>query len=146
MSNLSWTTVEDAVVTALKTQLGPEVKTVMSYQGDWRTDLRQETWRLPAALVMLRCSRSDQVGLSSFDLTFDLEVLVVVRQLRSEAAGRREAGGAYDLLAGMREALWHQDLGLDVTPLALVREEPLLNDGEFTVYTAHYRTAFVQDR
>lgn len=146
MSSLSWITVEDAVVAALESQLRPAVKTVMSYQGNWRTDLRQETWRLPAALVMLRRSRSDQVGLSSYDLTLDFEVLVVVRQLRGEAAGRRETGGAYDLLAGVREALWHQDLGLDVTPLALVREEPLLNDGEFTVYAAHYRTALVQDR
>ena len=111
MSSLSWITVEDAVVAALESQLRPAVKTVLSYQGNWRTDLRQETWRLPAALVMLRRSRSDQVGLSSYDLTLDFEVL-----------------------------------GLEVTPLALVREEPLLNDGEFTVYAAHYRTALVQDR
>jgi phage gp37-like protein len=146
MSSFSWTTVEDAVVTALKTQLGPEVRTVMSYQGDWRTDLQQEAWRLPATLVMLKSSRADQIGVSSYDLILDLEVLVLVRQLRGEAAGRREAGGAYDLLAKVREALWHQDLGLDVTPFALIQEEPLLNDEEFTVYTAQYRTATVQDR
>jgi len=42
--------------------------------------------------------------------------------------------------------LWHQDLGLEVTPLALVREEPLLTDGEFTVYAAHFRTTAVLDR
>lgn len=145
MSGYSWNTLEDTVVAALEDRLAPEVRTVRSYQGDWRTDLRQETWRLPAALVMLTGSRSEQVGLSSFDLTMDIQVLVVVRHLRGEEAGRREPGGAYDLLAGVREALWHQDLGLDLTPLALVREEPLLTDEEFTVYAAQYRTTAVQD-
>jgi len=146
MSDVFWHTLEDTVVAALETGLGPEVKTVRSYQGDWRTDLRQETWRLPAALVLLTGSRSEQVGSSSFDLTQDLQVLVVVRHLRGEEAGRRESGGAYELLAGVRESLWHQDLGLDLTPLALVREEPLLSDEEFTVYAAHYRTTAVLDR
>jgi phage gp37-like protein len=146
MSGVFWNTLEDTVVAALEDRLGSEVKTVRSYQGNWRTDLRQETWRLPAALVMLTGSRSEQVGIASFDLTLDLQVLVVVRHLRGEEAGRRETGGAYDLLAGVREALWHQDLGLGLTPFALVREEPLLTDGEFTVYAAHYRTTAVQDR
>ncbi len=146
MGLVSWTTVEDTVVKALQDRLGPQVQNVRSYQGDWRTDLRQETWRLPAALVMLTGSRSEQVGLSSFDLTLELKVLLVVRHLRGEEAGRRESGGAYDLMAAVREALWHQDLGLDVTPFALVREEPLLTDGEFTVYAAQYRATAVQDR
>jgi phage gp37-like protein len=146
MSGVSWTLVEDAVVAALQDRLGQQVNTIRSYQGNWRTDLRQETWRLPATLVMLTGSRTEQVGLTSFDLTLDLEVLVVVRQLRGEEAGRREAGGVYDLLLGVQDALWQQDLGLDLQPFALLREEPLLNDGEFTVYAAHYRTAAVQDR
>ncbi len=146
MSGVVWNSLEDAVVAALTAGLGADVRTVRSYQGDWRADLRQETWRLPAALVMLTGSRSEQVGVSSFDLTLDLQVLVVVRHLRGEEAGRRETGGAYDLLAGIRQALWHQDLGLDVTPLALIREEPLLTDGEFTVYAAQYRTTAVLDR
>lgn len=146
MSGVSWTTVEDKVVAALQDRLGEQVKTIRSYQGNWRTDLRQETWRLPAALVMLTGSHSEQVGVASFDLTLDLQVLVVVRHLRGEEAGRREPGGAYDLLLGVQDALWHQDLGLEMQPFALVREEPLLTDGEFAVYAARYRTATVQDR
>lgn len=146
MSNLSWTAVDDAVVAALKEQLGEAVKTVASYQGNWRQDLREKAWRLPAALVQLNASRTEQVGLGTFDVTLDLRVLVVVRHLRGEAAGRREAGGAYELLEGVREALWHRDLGLALSPLALLREEPLFSNGEFSVYAAHYRTTAVQDR
>ena len=146
MSGISWSTVEDAVVGALQDRLGEQDKTIQSYQGNWRTDIREKPWRMPAVLVMLTSSRSEQVGVSSFDLTLDLQVLVVVRQLRGEEAGRREAGGAYDLLLGVQDALWQQDLGLEIVPFALVREEPLLADGEFTVYAAQYRTAAVQDR
>ena len=146
MSGVSWTLVEDAVVAALRDRLGEQVKTIRSYQGNWRTDLRQETWRLPAALVMLTGSTSSQVGVASFDLTLDFQILLVVRSLRGEEVGRRGEGGAYDLLLGVQDALWQQDLGLDLLPFALVGEEPLLTDGEFTVYAAHYRTAAVQDR
>jgi hypothetical protein len=49
------------------------------------------------------------------------------------------------LLAGVRKALWHQDLGLELQPLNLIREEPLLSDQEFSVYAAHYGTSLVQD-
>jgi phage gp37-like protein len=138
--------VEDAVVAALGAGLGAAAKTIRSYQGNWRKSLREETWRLPAVLVSLSRSRVEQVSGCSFDLTLELQVLVVVRQLRGEAAGRREAGGAYELLEQVREALWHRDLNLEILPLALVREEPLLNDEEFTVYGAYYRTAAVQER
>jgi len=146
MSGISWTTVEDAVVAALQTRLGTQAGTIRSYQGDWKTDLGQASWRPPAVLVVLTGSRSDQVGLSSFDLTLDLQILVVVRHLRGEEAGRREPGGAYDLLLGVQEALWQQDLGLDLAPFTLVKETPLLADREFTVYAADYRTTAILDR
>ncbi|HEY9072501.1 MAG TPA: phage protein Gp37, partial [Desulfobaccales bacterium] len=129
----------------LQAQLGNQVNTLESYQGDWRADLQAVGWRLPAVLVMLAGTSSQAVALSSYDLTVDFTLLTVVRQLRGQEAGRRQGGGSYQLLAGIRQALWHQDLGLSILPLALVKEEPLLNDREFSVYAAHYRTGAVVD-
>ncbi len=145
MTDFDWITLEDAVITALTSQLRGQVGTLISYQGDWRADLQGEGWRLPAVLVRLAGTRSEAVGPRSYDLSLDVTLLVVVRQLRGEAAGRREVGGAYAILAGLRQALWHRDLGLKIQPLALVQEEPLLNNREFTVYEARYRTATVVD-
>lgn len=145
MIDLDWKTLEDAVLTALQARLGSLVNTLETYQGDWRADLQNEPWRLPAVLVMLSGARSETAALRSYDLTLDLTVLVVVRQLRGQAAGRRLEGGVYQLLAGSRQALWHQDLGLEILPLALVREEPLLNNREFSVYAAQYRTGAIVD-
>ncbi|MDI6853155.1 MAG: DUF1834 family protein [Deltaproteobacteria bacterium] len=145
MNELSWTAVEDLVLAALQAQLGDAVKTLKSYQGNWQEDLRREGWRLPAVLVGLEESRTEQVGPSSYDLTLNLRILVMVRSLRGEDAARRAPGGVYSLLAGIRQALWHQDWGQPMLPLALVGEEPLLNSQEHTVYAALYRTALVQD-
>ncbi|MGB8993633.1 MAG: phage protein Gp37 [Desulfobaccales bacterium] len=145
MVNDFWTTVEDAVVAALQAELDDRVKTLATYQGDWLADLKREDWRFPAVLVRLRQGRGEQVTLGSYDLKLELTVLVVVRQLRGEAAGRREAGGVYEILAGVRQTLWHQDLGLELQPLNLIREEPLLSNQEFSVYASHYGTAVVQD-
>jgi phage gp37-like protein len=145
MANDLWTTVEDALLTALKAELDEQVKTLATYQGDWVADLQREDWRFPAVLVQLRQSRGEQVTLGSYDLNLEFTVLVLVRHLRGEAAGRREADGIYQILAGVRKALWHQDLGLELQPLSLIREEPLLSSPEFSVYAAHYGTALVQD-
>jgi phage gp37-like protein len=142
---VSWTVLEDAVLAALGAQLGARVKTLETYQGDWLADLTRQAWRLPALLVMLKESRAEAVAPRSYDLILDFTVLVVVRELRGEAQGRREEDGAYGLLAGVRQALWHQDLGLNILPLALVREGPLLNTREFTVFAALYRTGEVRD-
>jgi len=140
-----WVAIEDAALAALEAEIGSQVQTLETYQGDWRADLEQQAWRLPAVLVDLAPGRGEQVGWGSYDLTLEIRALVVVRQLRGEAQGRRGAGGAYELLEGIRRAWWHQDLGLDLLPLALVEEEALLSGPEFTVYGALYRTRMVQD-
>jgi len=130
------------VLAALKAELDAQVKTLATYQGDWLTDLQWEDWRFPAVLVQFRQSRGEQVTFSSYDLSLEFTVLVVVR---GNTAKRREANGVYQIMAGVRKALWHQDLGLELQPLNLIREEPLLSNQEFAVYAAHYGTALVQD-
>jgi phage gp37-like protein len=144
MAGLTIKELEDGVLAALTVQLGDDVKSVRSFQGDWLEELRQGGMRLPAVLVMLKGSKAEQVGATSYDLTVEFQVLAMGRGLRGEAS-RREESGIYDLLAGIREALWHQDLGLMILPLALVKEEPLLNDQEYCVHGAQYRTVLVQD-
>lgn len=145
MTGYLWATVEDAVVAALQAELGSQVKTLTTYQGDWLTDLKRQGWRLPAVLVMLGRTRAAQVAAKSYDLSLNLTVLVAVRGLRGEAEARRGEGGVYQLLEGIRNALWHQDLGLTLLPFALMGEEELLSTEELVVYGARYYTVAVQD-
>jgi phage gp37-like protein len=142
MANDFWTTVEEAVLAALQGELDGQVKTLVTYQGDCLADLHREYWRFPAVLVQLRQSRGVQVTSASYDLSLAFTIFVITR---GNTAKRRESSGIYGILAGVRQALWHQDLGLDLQPLELIREEPLLNDQEFSVFAAQYETAMVQD-
>ena len=145
MTDYTWNSLEDAVLAALKARLGSRVKTLETYQGDYLADLQRQAWRLPAVLVLLRQSRADQVTARSYEVQLDFTVVVAARQLRGEAAGRRGGGGVYEILEGVRQALWHQDLGLDILPFSPVKEEPWLTTGEFIVYAAHYHTRALRD-
>ncbi|MEJ2671223.1 MAG: DUF1834 family protein [Deltaproteobacteria bacterium] len=142
MANDIWTTVEEAVLGALEGELEGQVKTLVSYQGDYLADLTREYWRLPAVLVQLRQSQGEQVTMRSYDLTLEFTILVVDR---GGFPKQRAANGVYPILAGVRKALWHQDLGLDMQPLDLIKEESLLSNQEFSVYAANYGTTMVQD-
>ncbi len=145
MSNYTWGEVEDAVLAALAVQIGHEVGTLRTYQGNWQEDLRRQAWRLPAVLVIVRGGTATQVTKSSYDLKVEILILVADRQWRGEEAARREEGGVYHLLAEIRAALWHKDLGLEILPLQLRREEPLLASKELVVMGAQYHTAMVLD-
>jgi phage gp37-like protein len=145
MADLTWSVVEEALLTALQAELGSLVQTVASYQGNWLQDLQHQARRLPAVLVSLRQTRGEQVAVRSSDLILDFIVLVAVRPLRGEAEVRVQEGGVYQILEGVRRALWHQDLGLEITPFSLEKEEPWHTTRELAVYGAEYRTSLVKN-
>jgi phage gp37-like protein len=143
MAGYSWSEIEDAVVAALRPVLAERVKTLRAYQGDWREDLRQESWRLPAVLVRLGGARAVAVGPCAYEVSLELTVLVLTRDLRP-AEGRRGEEGTYALGALVREALWHQDLGRELVPLALVEERPLSGPPEYEVQSLTFRTGWLE--
>jgi len=145
MADLTWSVVEEALLAALEAELGDRVQTVASYQGKWLEDLQSRAWRLPAVLVMLGQSRGEQVSMRSCDLILDFIVLVALRPLRGEASARLQEGGIYQILEGVRRALWRQDLGLEIVPFSLEREETWLTTRELAVYGAQYRTSLVRN-
>ncbi|MEJ5330124.1 MAG: phage protein Gp37 [Desulfobaccales bacterium] len=143
MSGYSWSEIEDAVVAALSPVLGERVKTLRPYQGDWREDLKQETWRLPAVLVRLGGTRAAAVGPGAYEVSLELTVLVLNRDLRPPE-GRRGQEGTYALGALIRQALWHQDLGRELLPLALAEERTLLGPPEYEVHSLTFRTGWLE--
>ena len=92
MTDYTWNFLEDAVLAALKAQLGSRVKTLTTYQGDYLADLKRQAWRLPAVLVLLRQSRADQVTTGSYDVQWDFTIVAVVRQLRGKMFERPDSG------------------------------------------------------
>ena len=104
----------------------------------------------PAGVCLTICNHWSYIGIG-WQLGIESNVLSVTdaMELADRAPHAKTCinldARAYELLAEIRQALWHQDLGLDILPLALVREEPRLNTQEFTVYAALYRTGEFQD-
>ena len=145
MADLSWSAVEEAIVAALEKELGSLVQTVASHQGNWLEDLQSQARRLPAVLVRWRQTRSEEVALRSSDLILDFVILVAVRPFRGETETRVQEGGIYQILEGVRRALWLRDLGLDITPFSLEKEEPWLTTRELAVYGVEYRTSLVKN-
>jgi len=145
VADLTYIVVEEALLAALQAELGSLVQTVASHQGNWLEDLQHQAWRLPAVLVQLRQTRGEPVAMRSSDLILDFIVLVAVRPLRGEAEARVQEGGIYQILEGVRRALWHQDLGLEITPFSLEKEEPWLTTRQLAVYGAEYRTSLVRN-
>jgi phage gp37-like protein len=145
MADLYWSVVEEALLKALQAELGSMVQTVASYQGNWLQDLQHQARRLPAVLVRWQRARGEEVAMRSSDLILDFVVLVAVRPLRGEAEACTQEGGIYQILEGVRGALWHQDLGLAITPFSLEKEEPWLTTPELAVYGAEYRTSLVRN-
>lgn len=143
MPGYSLSAIEEAVVAALSPVLEGQVKTLRAYRGDWREDLKQETWRLPAVLVRLGGTRALPVGWGAYEVSLELTVLVLTRQLRAPE-GRRGAAGTHALSASIREALWHQDLGRELLPLALVEERPLISPSEYEVQSLTFRTGWLE--
>jgi len=74
-------------------------------------------------------------------LTLEFTVFVVTR---GGSPKQRAASGVNQILAGVRAALWNRDLGLDLHPFNLIKEEPVLNNLEFCVSAALYGTSMVQ--
>jgi len=136
--------IEDAVLAALEPVLEGRVQTLRHHQGDWREDLRQETWRLPAVLVRLGERRSVPAGTGAYEVSLDLQVLVITRDLRGEAEGRRGTAGTYALSERVREALWHRDLGLEILPLWLLEERTLVSSPEYGVLALTFRTGWLE--
>ena len=145
MADLTRRVVEEAILAALIAELGEKAPTVASYQGNWLADLQGQAWRLPAVLVMPGANREEQVSMGSSDLILDFTVLVAVRPFRGEAPARLEEEGVYQTLEGVRRALWHQDLGLEIVPFSLEKEEAWLTTRNLAIYGAQYRTSYVQN-
>lgn len=71
-------------------------------------------------------------------------IVAADKSLRSESEARRggaRGGGAYALLDGVRDLLTGQQLGLEIYPLTIVREELLSVKDGVVAYVQEWRTS-----
>ncbi len=140
--------IEDAIITALaplKETDSLGVRTVKSYQGelDSEEDLARAARLVPSIFVVYGGSRYEDHGSRKIE-TLSFLLFVCDKNLRTEEEARRGGSGnpgTYAMLEGIRDLLYEKRLSLDITPLKLLREDPVWFGKGISIYSAEYETA-----
>lgn len=136
--------IEDAIIAAVDAITAVTIKTVKSYNGDLdQADLRRLTGPLPAVYVIYGGSKYVDHGARKVE-AMRYRLLVCDKNLRAEAEARRGGTGnpgTYAMLNAIRDALCGEQLSMTITPLALLREDPIFNGSGISVYGAEYGTS-----
>ena len=139
--------IEDAFITALdplKASLG--VRDIKTYQGelDNEDEIAKALKIMPAVLLVYGGSLFADHGNRKLE-TMKFLLFVCDKNLRRESEARRGGAinpGTYSMLNGVRDLLCNQQAGLiNITPVNLVREDPVWFGRGVTVYLAEYETS-----
>jgi len=138
--------IEDAIIAALeplKASLG--VRTIKSYQEelDDEETIARATRLFPAIFVVYGGSGYADHGSRKIE-TLSFILFVCDKSFRKEEELRRGGSsnpGTYVMLNGARDLLYEQRLSLDITPLKLIREDPVWFGNGISIYSAEYETA-----
>lgn len=140
--------IEDAIISALSPltiSQGGAVKTLGSYEGQFEETVdgaNQSISICPAVLVNYIGSTFKDVGSPHFDRELRFSVLHGASNLRSETKRRQDG---YSLLEATKALLNNQTLGLGIDPLIIERETIIATTRKLTIFSAEYRTSFLED-
>lgn len=121
------------------------VKTIKSYQAelDSEEDIARAARLFPAVIVVYTGSTYAEHGSRKVEAMRYL-LFCCDKNLRLEAEARRGGNvnpGAYALLNGVRDLLYGQQLGKEIYPVKLTREDPVYLGMGLSIYGAEYETA-----
>lgn len=137
--------IEDAIIAALdplKASLG--VRTIKSYQAELDDEdmIARATRLFPAIIIVYGGSEYADHGSRKVEkMTYLL--FVCDKSLRVEDEARHGGSlnpGTYAMLKGTRDLLYEKRLSLDITPLKLLREDPVWFGKGVSIYSAGYET------
>ncbi len=140
--------IEDGIIAALAPVTvanGGPVRTLGSYEGqfDETVDAKNQFMVIcPAVLVTYLGSSLEPDGAPLFTRVLRFAALHGSANLKSETDRRNDV---YTLLDSVRPLLNSNTLGLDISPLLLERETVIATGKHLTIYSAEYKTSFVED-
>jgi len=147
--------IQDAITARLASQIG-YLKTCRDYQGDFNSILEDESVRaraiplFPAALVIWTGETPEPLSSTRIKMRRTFEILTGVKNLRGERetrAGTDSEKGAYELCRDVRNALFKQELGLDMDPIRIEGTysvlPPTAQGAGLAIYSVRVSTAVV---
>lgn len=134
--------IEDAIISAIKNNI-PAIKTVETWAGQIEDEIGKLPVTLPAAYVAYGGSAFSPVDGPSHRERAEFTVIVAARNMRGGEAARKDAGGAYELIQSVLEALSNEDFGYaGIERMAPVRVSLIRSSRAMAVYGIGFRTAF----
>ena len=134
---LTITQIEDLLIHRIRAEL-PYLAHADSYKGQLEQEIAELVLRSPAVLVSLQELPGEPADFSEYELAYTFSLVVVCRNLRGEAAGRRGDIGAYRILDDLFTALKDHRLDSNLTPLAYNKAEAILITKEVVIFAASY--------
>ena len=132
--------IEDAIVATVKAA-GIDAKVFSREPTAAR--ITAETTEKPVTLVIFeRCEPAGTNFASLKGTDFFFHLVVAARNLSGNAAAERGDGsttGIYELLNGIRQALFESTLGLTVQPMLFQSEKPLARTQRLSTYTQEWK-------
>lgn len=133
---LIYAALEDAAIARIRgasdaNALGYRLAEVASYGGEFDDEtFFTQVRKFPAAWVTVGGDKPKRISAKVWQCSLTLAIMVGTRNVRGERSARRGAinePGSYQLLQDVRDLLAGQQLGLDITPLALGPVRTLFN-------------------
>lgn len=146
------TTIEDAMIDAIRAAQIVGTEEVNSYAGEFDDDVFEALRKLPAVWVTFGgANKPRRFGANRWRYDATFVSIVAARSVRSERAARAGTpgfAGAYQLLDHVHKILLNQDFGLPVLEFQPGAVKTLLNsrlrNEAIAAYTQEWQTAWVE--
>ena len=123
--------------------MGGYCKKIESYAGQLEEDLSRRIRLFPAVFVMFSRGSARMLTGIEYEKTVHFDRFVVSKSLKSNVGARKDDYGTYQMLKDLETLLVDNQLGLEIEPIALISEEPVLNTKQFSIYAAEYGMHFI---
>lgn len=120
---------------------GGYLRTLRAYAGDLTTDtaLEQFVRGFPGALVLIQSSDYAWQDTCYYRQEVKIALLIGAASWRSQDDARGDVTGISRIKSDVRSLLMGSDLGLEIRPLELIREEFVAGDMSHVLWWAEYR-------
>ncbi|RJQ22030.1 MAG: DUF1834 family protein [Nitrospiraceae bacterium] len=133
--------IEDKIITEIKTNM-TYVRTVETYAGQLEGKIEEMAITFPAAYVVYAGSSFEWVDGPNYNEICEFSVLVCAKNLKGNAAMRKDTHGCYEMIADIKTNLINKTFGLAMEKLKILRVSLIYISQSVTIYGIDFQTNF----
>lgn len=133
--------IEDKTIERIKAQMA-YIRTCETYAGQLEGEIESLVINYPAIFISYGGSVIDWIDVINVNEVAELNLLVCAKNLRGQAAARKDAYGCYQMIVDTLAALTNQTFGLAIEKLKPIKIEPVFFSKTIFVYGIKFQTNF----